>query len=905
VGHGTFTSAIEACDANTKTPLGTTVSGIAPAAWLMNYNFDPGDACGTPDSPCSTIPEDPVIAAVNTAVQEGADVINMSLGGSLSTGDLSLDPYSQEVNLASATGIPVIVSAGNAGPTLQSVSSPSVASSAISVGATTNSRVVTTTEVVVNGPSPVPAGLQNMRGDQGNHPWSKTTGPAQMVYVGLARLPKDDPNDLTANDFTGKDLAGKIAVIDRGITHFATKLLNAQKAGAIAAIVIDNVNELQLVNMDEGGSNLPAAFISKSDGQALLAFLQQHPDATISLQAKLETFSEPPNALADFSSRGFGPDYTIKPDLVAPGQDIYSATEAEVKTGEMFDPSGFTSADGTSFSAPHVTGAATLLLQEHGNWTPAMIKDVLVQTTDRVVSESQSDTTEPPVTEQGSGLLDIQRAIAAKAYVSPASLSFGGVNTALNSAPLTSTLTLHDVGGGSGTWAVTTQALEGAGNAQLTVPSSVQLPANGSVSIPVSIKASSNAPAGNDDGFITLTNGSQTLHLSYFLHAVSQPVTKGSVLLIDASQSRYQSQYPDPPVQHVGVSQYYENALTAIGKKYTYWDEAKLGPPTLDDLKQASAVVVFTGANLNGFAAQNNNYEALLGPLSPLDVTAIRQYMDAGGDVFLSGDALVESDIYWSAYVLGAIFNQLSAYDNSSNNKTTAGGASPPQPSAGKPTFTQGLRNPYIFGTLKPIDISTKGDGAKDNTDVYSLGVNGSGIFADGFVGPTGVSAFNQCFNGRCSYGQAALQVPNLTVGGPDVGVVNSDEPSFTHAPKYKGRSVLFTFDFAGINDNTGFATRAQVMKRIFQWFVDKPTVKVVTSSAVAHQKTALRVGLKSTAGGVAAQFTWKVNGSVLKASAKPVSYTFPKPGKYRLRVLVTDKLGHKALSATKTITVK
>ena len=79
-----------------------------------------------------------------------------------------------------------------------------------------------------------------------------------MVYVGWARMPKDDPNNLTANDFTGKDLTGKIAVIDRGTVTFATKLLNAEKAGAIAAIVIDNVNELQLVNMEEGGSTIPS-----------------------------------------------------------------------------------------------------------------------------------------------------------------------------------------------------------------------------------------------------------------------------------------------------------------------------------------------------------------------------------------------------------------------------------------------------------------------------------------------------------------------------------------------------------------------------------------------------------------------------------------------------------------------
>jgi subtilisin family serine protease len=903
VGHGTFTAAIEACDAGTATPLGTKVSGVAPAAWLMNYNVFPGDGCGSAASSCTSAVEDPVLQGLQAALLDGADVINMSLGSSLSSGDLSLDPFAQAVNLATVAGIPAIVSAGNAGPTLQSVSSPAVASGAIAVGATTNSRVVVTSEVSVSSPAPVPSALQKMRASQGTHAWTGPIGPYGMVYVGLGRLPKDDTTNPTADDFAGKDLKGKIAVIRRGTIFFETKINNAMKQGAVGAIILDNIDELSFSG-DMKSATLPTAFLLKSDGDALLSFLQQHPDAAVTLNSDINSYAETPNALADFSSRGFGPDYSIKPDMVAPGQNIYSATEKTIPNSDLYNPSGFVSADGTSFSAPHVTGAAALLLQEHPKWTPAIVKDVLVQTTDRVVLTSATNTSEPPVTEQGSGLLDVQRALAATAYVSPASLSFGQVNTALNTTPLSSTLTLNDVGGATGTWTVTSQALEGGSGAALTLPSTVQLPANGHVSIPVSIQASPAAPAGNFDGFITLSHGSQVLHLSYFLHAVDQPIKKGSVLLLDATQSRFQSQPPSTPVQHLSVDSYYRNALTAIGQSYTYWDDSKLGPPSVNDLKQASAVVVFTGANLNGFAAQNDNYEALLGPLGSLDVTAIRQYMDGGGNVFLSGLGVVVSDPYWAIYILGAAYRELSAYDNTTNDKLNKGGIAPPQPSAKTPTFKEGLRNPYIFGGIKPIDFSNKGDGAHDNAGLYSQGVASSGDFADGFVGVTGVTPISGCDSLRCAYGQAALQVPDLALGGPDVGVVSSDEPTFSHATKYKGRAVLFTFDFAGINDNTGYATRAQVLKRIFQWFGDTPTVKVVTSTAVAHQRTQLRVGLKSKAGGVAAQFQWKIGSKTLAASSKPVTYTFPKPGSYKVRVLVTDKLGHKTLSAVKTVTV-
>lgn len=902
VGHGTFGAAIEACDYGTPTPLGTKISGVAPAAYLMSYDVFAGDACGNPSSSCDSVIEDPILAGLNAAILDGADVINMSLGSSLSSGDLSLDPFAQAVNLGTQAGVLMIVSAGNAGPTLQSVSSPAVASGAVAVGATTNSRIVVTSSVSVNGPAPVPAQLNRIRSSQGTNPWTGPIGPANMVFVGLGRKPNDDPDNPKADDFAGKDLHGKIALIQRGTTLFEQKVNNAMNAGAIAAIVFDSVDELSFSG-DVKSATLPTAFISKSDGQALLAYLTAHPDATATLNSDTSTFDEPPNALSDFTSRGFGPDYSIKPDLVAPGQDIYSATENSIPNSDMYNPIGFTSASGTSFSAPHVTAAAALVLQKHPKWTPAMVKSVLVQTTDRVVKESQTNSSEPPVTEQGSGLLDVNNAVSATAYVTQPSLTFGQINTAITSGPLTGTLTLNDTGGGSGTWNVTTQTIEGGPGASLSVPASVQLPSGGHVDIPVRATVATSTPAGNFDGFITLTHGSQTLHLSFFLRSVNQPIKPGSVLLLDATTSRFQSAPPTPPVVHKSVDKYFRDALTSIGKSYTYWDDSKLGPPSVTDLKQASAVVVFTGANLNGFAAQNDNYEALLGPLGSLDVTAIRQYLDGGGRVFLSGLALPESDLYWTGYVLGADTKMLSSYDNDSNDKKQTGGISPPQPSTRPDTRNYVPTNPYIFGNMKQIDFSTKGDGAGDNVAVYSRGV-AQGI-GDGFVGVAGLGPINGKDPIRNSYGQAALETMDTGLGGPDVGIVSSDEPTLKSAAKYPGRSVLFSFDFAGINDNTGYATREQVLKRIFDWFVDKPTVAVKTLSAHAGSRTQLKATLHAVAGLHAVKYQWQIGSKTLAATKKPTVYTFPHPGTFKFKVLVTDSLGHKAVSSMKKITVR
>jgi hypothetical protein len=372
------------------------------------------------------------------------------------------------------------------------------------------------------------------------------------------------------------------------------------------------------------------------------------------------------------------------------------------------------------------------------------------------------------------------------------------------------------------------------------------------------------------------------------------------VFLLDATSSRFQSSPSKDPVKHVDVGSYFTKALASIGKSYTYWDDAKLGPPTANDMKRASAVIVFTGANLNGFAKQNDNPQALEGALGSLDVTAIRQYMDAGGRVFLTGLTIDISDPYWAIYILGADLHQLSAYDNSSNDKKNLGGISPPQPSTKIPDLPQNVKNKYMFAGMKPIDISTKGDGAGDNSAVFSQSV--SSDFGDGFVGVSGMAPINGCDSVRCAFGQAVLQVPDTGLGGPDVGIVSSDEPTLTRKASYPGRSVFFSFDFAGINDNTGFATRAQVLKRVFDWLDDKPTVTVKTANVTARSRVKLVASLHGLKGTHIVQYQWQVAGKTLKASKTSSSYTFPHAGTFKTRVEIIDSLGHHAVSSSRLI---
>lgn len=120
--------------------------------------------------------------------------------------------------------------------------------------------------------------------------------------------------------------------------------------------------------------------------------------------------------LADFSSTGPTADNALKPDLTAPGVDIVSAKAAH---GYLGDPAadGYVSMSGTSMATPHAAGAAAILAQRHPDWTGARIKQALTAST--------TPTTGATVYQQGTGRLDVSRALQGVVASEQTSVSFG------------------------------------------------------------------------------------------------------------------------------------------------------------------------------------------------------------------------------------------------------------------------------------------------------------------------------------------------------------------------------------------------------------------------------------------------------------------------------------------------
>jgi uncharacterized protein (TIGR03437 family) len=394
------------------------------------------------------------------------------------------------------------------------------------VGATTNSRILAH-PLIITASVPVPAGLGRIASVESN-------GPALQSNVGPARL-----TDVSAVDISGlacatlpaNSLRDQIVLIPRGTCSFATKINNASRAGAVAVVIYNNQFNQPPFGMDVGTlTQIPSVMIGNAEGAALAQFLTS---AGTNVQATLgaikQSIASAANRLTSFSSVGPSTDFGIKPDLVAPGTAIYSATQRNVSGGAQFDASGFYVGSGTSFSTPIVAGAAALLQQAWPAFSPAQIKSALVQTAAKMVVPLPDGIS--GVLAQGNGLLDVAAALASPAVVNPASISFGAnaPGSLLNS---TTNMSVTNVGPGGDTFTLTATPSPGSALANLTASPATFTLAAGASGV-VSISAVSPLPlAGTVEGYLELRsqNTARTLTIPYWGNFLRPSVNAGGVL---------------------------------------------------------------------------------------------------------------------------------------------------------------------------------------------------------------------------------------------------------------------------------------------------------------------------------------------------------------------------------------
>jgi minor extracellular serine protease Vpr len=427
-GHGSF---VAGCAAGEQvTAPRATISGMAPGAYLGSYKI-----FGTPginDEATSAA----IVAGINDAVADGMNVISLSLAPAVA--DIlppEEAPEYSSISNAIRAGVVAVIAAGNSGPMTHTVSSLGSIPGVITVGSVTNSRAflpaIHTTDPDLS-----------VIGYASSYDGPSVT--ADLSSTRIVDVETLDGNGLGCSTLSGS-LSSSVALIKRGTCDFSDKVANAAAAGATAVVVYNNVTPGIFPMSGLSGSAIPAVMISQTDGAALKQYIDANASSAkvaINNAQTLQAVPTDDRIISSFGSVGPGTEFSIKPDLVAVGEDVYSSTEKISPSGDMYDSSGFTFGSGTSFSTPMVSGAAAAMRGLFPSLGPAAIKSLL--TTTATGNLTTDGVHSPNVLQQGSGLLNMGKASAAGAVFSPTSLSFG-MQSYGGSLSLSTTLTIENI----------------------------------------------------------------------------------------------------------------------------------------------------------------------------------------------------------------------------------------------------------------------------------------------------------------------------------------------------------------------------------------------------------------------------------------------------------------------------
>lgn len=364
-GHGTHTSTTAAGSAVTGASLFNyatgTARGMASHARVATYKVCWLGGCFSSD----------ILAGLEMAVSDGVDVLSLSLGGSVS--DYFRDTVAVGAFSAMSHGIFVSCSAGNGGPTPESLSN--VAPWIATIGAGTLDRNFPANTILGNGKNFSGASLYS----------GKMLMDSLVPVVYAAKASNSTSGTLCMTDSLDPEkVAGKIVVCDRGGNSRVQKGIVVRDAGGVGMI---------LANTDSYGEELvadahliPAAAVGQTAGDAIKKYISSDPKpvATIAFGGT-RLGIQPSPVVAAFSSRGPNPitPEILKPDFIAPGVNIIAGWTGKV------GPSGlkkdtrhveFNILSGTSMSCPHASGLAALVKSAHPEWSPAAIKSALMTT---------------------------------------------------------------------------------------------------------------------------------------------------------------------------------------------------------------------------------------------------------------------------------------------------------------------------------------------------------------------------------------------------------------------------------------------------------------------------------------------------------------------------------------------
>ena len=377
-GHGSHVAGSAA--GSGVTAAGATYTGSYDASTIgsQSWNIAPGVA---PKADLYAIrvfgcagSTDVVVEAIEWAVDNDLDVINMSLGSPFGSKD---DPSAVASTNAARAGVIVVTSAGNSGANQYITGSPGTADGAIATAANDPWPTIPAARISLSN------GVSMLGINANGHSLAGLPSFTVKVIVDDPATPENEALGCSVAAFGGPLPPNTIAVVNRDTCARVAKAIFGQQAGAAAVVMVNNAAGLPpfegpiTSNPDTGerftvtipflGVAGPATNVN-SDGAKLRA-------------ANGATASVTPEAIANANFRGFasftsgGPrtgDSALKPDITAPGVSIASTG---IGTGNAA-----AIVSGTSMASPHVAGVAALTRQAHPGWKVEDIKAAIVNT---------------------------------------------------------------------------------------------------------------------------------------------------------------------------------------------------------------------------------------------------------------------------------------------------------------------------------------------------------------------------------------------------------------------------------------------------------------------------------------------------------------------------------------------
>lgn len=393
-GHGVHTASTaggntldNAASPAPVVPNGVEMSGVAPCAQIRSYKVCPGSTCPGAD----------IAAGLNTALADGADVLNFSISGGTSPWNDNdrkfLDMVGSDMFVAASAGntregdTTPVGKVNHRGPWV------------MTVAASTHDQAIGPA-AVVTGPAPVPPALQTIALFKSD----TTTTPPSWVDEPVKSYPA---NMEACSAFPPNTFDNAIALVRRGTCAFTDKAQNAFNAGAIGVLIANNIAG-PISPSTPGAPAIPIFAMSGGTGAAFIDFVGANPDSTTLSYEQLAVAGIDGDVLASFSYRGPVPGIladVTKPDITAPGVNIYAAVTAAEGNYAYYS--------GTSMSGPHVAGAAALVRAVHPDWTPMEVKSALQTTASNAGGFQDNGTIPWNIDDVGNGRVDLSKAALA------------------------------------------------------------------------------------------------------------------------------------------------------------------------------------------------------------------------------------------------------------------------------------------------------------------------------------------------------------------------------------------------------------------------------------------------------------------------------------------------------------